>query len=85
MNELRFTVLAKWDEAAKIWYVAESNVPGLCAEAKTTAALEKLLRVMIPELVELNGMPDNADDNLDEHSVPWELVYKTEGRLALDC
>jgi hypothetical protein len=85
MSELRFTVLAKWDEDAKIWYVADSNVPGLCAEAKTTAALEKLLRVMIPELIEINGRPDKGNENHDEHSVPWELVYKTEGRLALDC
>ena len=49
-----FTVHAEWDHEAEVWFVADSDVPGLAAEATTTEALLEKLRVLVPELVELN-------------------------------
>jgi len=49
-----FTIRAEWDHEAQVWYVADSDVPGLAAEAGTTEALLDKLRVLVPELVELN-------------------------------
>jgi predicted RNase H-like HicB family nuclease len=52
-----YTVNCRWDDEAGVWYVAESDVPGLATEAETLEQLEQKLAVMIPELLELN-LPD---------------------------
>jgi len=49
-----FIVHAEWDQEAEVWFVADSDVPGLAAEAATTEALLDKLRVLVPELVEMN-------------------------------
>lgn len=55
-----------WDEEAKVWYVAESNIPGLAAEAATTEDMLSKLRTLIPELVALNRhlLADHDDAEL---------------------
>ena len=65
-----FTVTCRWDEAARVWYVDESDVPGLATEATTFEQLEQKLVVMIPELLELNlpdGPPEEIAFNLTAH------------------
>jgi predicted RNase H-like HicB family nuclease len=63
-----YTVSCEWDAEARVWYVAESDVPGLVTEAPTLEVLEAKLHQMIPELLELNG-------GLDPHqAVPFELI-----------
>ena len=52
-----FIINVHWDDAARVWYVEDSDVPGLVAEAPTVEALQTLLRVRVPELLELN-MPE---------------------------
>ncbi|MGO9684709.1 MAG: DUF1902 domain-containing protein [Beijerinckiaceae bacterium] len=42
---VEFTVTCEWDNEATVWYVSESNVPGLTAEAPTQESMEKLLDV----------------------------------------
>ena len=54
MAQAGFDVHAEWDEEARVWYVARSDVPGLSAEAATTEALLDKLRILVPELLELN-------------------------------
>ena len=56
MQEHVFYVKADWDGEASVWYVAQSDVPGLVAEADTIPELLSLLDTLIPELVELNGI-----------------------------
>lgn len=52
--------------------MAESeDVPGLVAEAESLNALAKKLRVLIPELLELNGV-------LEPGSGPVEFVVRYE-------
>lgn len=48
--DYRFDV--EWDHDAQVWWVAESDVPGLCTEAETLDSLTERLMVLIPELVE---------------------------------
>ena len=50
----RLEVRAEWDAEAGVWYVVESDVPGLAAEAETVEGLLDKLRSLVPELVELN-------------------------------
>ena len=43
-----------WDNQAKVWYVSETNFPGLAAEACTAPALLAKLEHLAPELFDLD-------------------------------
>jgi hypothetical protein len=73
---VQFKVTCNWDAEAGVWYVAESNVPGLAAEAPTVEAMVNLLEVRIPELIELN-MQD-----FDPEKACFELVTRQQRRFA---
>jgi predicted RNase H-like HicB family nuclease len=70
MPEKIYTVTCQWDAEAHVWYVAESDVPGLVTEAATVEEMESKLLRMIPELLELN-------EGLDPHrAIPFELIAR---------
>ncbi|MGH8225387.1 MAG: DUF1902 domain-containing protein [Gammaproteobacteria bacterium] len=80
MTKRLFTIRCDWDAEARVWYVAESEVPGLSLEAPTQQEMTAKLRRAVPELLELNGLL-RAD--LDE--VPVSLLYarrETMRRMA---
>ena len=83
MQELQFMVVAKWDTEAGVWYVAETDVPGLSTEASTIEQLNKKLRVMIPELLILNGVLKK--ENNDYPEVPYELIVKQSQMARAGC
>jgi hypothetical protein len=69
----KYYVKAEWDAEASVWYVAETNVPGLCTEAETADELFCKLDIMIPELLALN---------CDEHQhVPFDLTAHRSSNL----
>lgn len=79
---MTFTIECEWDAEAGVWYVSDSNVPGLVAEAPTQDAMKELLRERVPELVRLNmGQLLKGD----ECEVPMELLYKDHARIRLAC
>ena len=43
-----------WDEEAGVWYISDTDFPGLVAEAASERDLLKKIRVLIPELYALN-------------------------------
>ena len=43
-----------WDGDAHVWYVSETNFPGLVAEAPSERELIARIRALVPELYELN-------------------------------
>jgi len=59
MVNVSYTITCRWDDEAGVWYVEESDVPGLATEAPTLDEMERKLLTMIPELLELNE-PDYA-------------------------
>jgi hypothetical protein len=65
-----YTVACLWDDEARMWYVAETDVPGLATEAATLEEMEQKLLRMIPELVELN------DSHQPRRQVPFELIAR---------
>lgn len=74
MNRQEFKVEVRWDHEAEVWYVADSDVPGLVAEAEKIPEMVCKLRVLVPELLELNSDlvgPDSPD-------VPVNLVVRHE-------
>jgi predicted RNase H-like HicB family nuclease len=51
-----YEVLAQWDGEAGVWVAESDDVPGLVAEAESPNSLAQKLRILIPELLELNGV-----------------------------
>ncbi|MEX2650497.1 MAG: DUF1902 domain-containing protein [Alphaproteobacteria bacterium] len=63
-------VRATWDAEAKVWVAESDDVPGLATGAATIEELLAKLRIMIPELLELNA-DEGASAEVD---VPIELL-----------
>jgi predicted RNase H-like HicB family nuclease len=57
MEQIRIEVRARWDDEAKVWSASSDDVFGLVAEAATLDELVDVLDTLVPELVELNGLP----------------------------
>jgi predicted RNase H-like HicB family nuclease len=55
-------VTAFWDEEAKVWVAESDEVPGLATEALTLETLVEKLKIMIPELLDLNGVVYEGDE-----------------------
>ena len=49
-------MLANWDPEACVWVAESDDIPGLVAEAESPGSLARKLRILIPELLELNGV-----------------------------
>ena len=46
------SVRAEWDPEARVWYLAETSLPGLNAEAESVEELVDILPGMIQDLLE---------------------------------
>ena len=66
-----YNVQARWDSEGGVWVAESEDVPGLVAEAESPNVLAKKLRVLIPELLELNG-------KLGAGGEPVEFVLRYE-------
>jgi predicted RNase H-like HicB family nuclease len=66
-----YSIQARWDSEGGVWVAESEDVPGLVAEAESPNALAKKLRILIPELLELNG-------ELEPGSGPVEFVVRYE-------
>jgi predicted RNase H-like HicB family nuclease len=71
MPTKRYTVTCHWDEEAQVWFVADTDVPGLATEADTIEEMERKLLTMIPELLSLNNVGS-------AQSVPFELIARKQ-------
>lgn len=69
-----------WGEEACVWVATSEDVPGLVTEADTQEDLMKKLRVMVPELLELNGVHIGREIPIEVSSKRKELLH-----LALAC
>ena len=54
MAEPHYRVDVTYDDEANVWYVSDSDVPGLAAEAKTKDEMREVLESLIPDLIEWN-------------------------------
>jgi predicted RNase H-like HicB family nuclease len=54
--ELSYTVHCTWDGEAAVWVATSDDVPGLATGAETLDGLIDKLKVVIPELLEANGL-----------------------------
>lgn len=71
-----FIVRANWDAEAKVWVATSEDVPGLATEADTVEQLIEKLNLIVPELLELNGVVLNHPDE-----IPIELLTQKHIQL----
>jgi len=62
-------VHAEWDEVARVWVATSDDVPGLATEEDNLKGLIEKLKVMIPELLDVN-------ETKGEREVPFELLTR---------
>jgi len=67
-----FNVIATWDDDASVWVATNDDVPGLITEAVTTELMIEKLKILIPELLDANGEPD------DLREIPFTLRLSGE-------
>ena len=53
MDRTYFAEISR-DEEAGVWYVSDTNFPGLVAEAASQRGLQDKIRELVPELHQLN-------------------------------
>jgi predicted RNase H-like HicB family nuclease len=71
-----FIVRANWDAEAEVWVATSEDVPGLSTEADTVEHLIDKLTVIVPELLELNGVvPSHSGE------IPIELLTQKHIQL----
>jgi predicted RNase H-like HicB family nuclease len=66
----QYTVRCEWDPDARVWVATSHDVPGLATGAGTLDELIEKLKVVIPELLQANGLlqPDQLDD------IPFAII-----------
>ena len=62
-------VRAEWDEDARVWVATSDDVPGLATEEDSLERLIEKLKIMIPELLDANGIGR-------EYEVPFEILTR---------
>jgi predicted RNase H-like HicB family nuclease len=67
-------VRAAWDDEARVWYVEESDVPGLATE-DTLEELRRKIPIIIQDLLE--DRPDRPD------SIELDLIAYAHDRVNL--
>ncbi len=84
MKNRAYIIKASRDEEARVWVATSDDVPGLATEARDVDKLIKKLRVMIPELLEANGLLHRKRGStvLD---VPFEIRAHYHERLRLQA
>ncbi len=68
--QLAYSAAIRWDEEAGVWFVSETDFPGLVAEAETQDGLARKIRLLIPELYDANRHLIQA------HSPDQEIVIQ---------
>ena len=64
-----FFVRAEWDDRASVWVATSDDVPGLATEEASMEGLIAKLKIIIPELLEANGIEVDQE-------VPFEIMTR---------
>ena len=71
-----YRVNCTWDAEARVWCATSDDVPGLVAEADSLESLIEEVKLLAPELLELNcGLRGPADVSLVVTSQREEQVH----------
>jgi hypothetical protein len=67
------TISARWDDEAAVWLATSDDVPGLVVEAENWPSMIEEVRLVLPELLALEGQEAGA----------LSLTFKAEEHLDL--
>jgi hypothetical protein len=81
MTDRSYVVRATWDDEAKVWVAISDDVPGLVAEAPEIEILIKKLQVLVPELLEANGLLPKRDHHRVD--IPLKLFAAYQGQIRV--
>lgn len=56
MHPISIAVSVLWDEEAQVWVATTNDIQGLAVEAATLEQLEAKARVVLNDLIELDGI-----------------------------
>jgi predicted RNase H-like HicB family nuclease len=77
----RYTVHCEWDPEAQVWVATSDEVPGLATGADSLEELLEKLKVVIPELLEANGLVEPGQPG----EIPFAIIaerHETAPRAA---
>ncbi len=69
-----YQVEAFWDSDAEVWVATSDDVLGLVTEAENLEVLSEKIRVIIPELLTLNGVISPNEKT----NIKWELITRRQ-------
>ena len=78
MSRNLILVRALWDEEAQVWTAASDDVPGLVTECATLEGLRSKILVMIPELLDANGIGSNLAE------IPVHILAEQTAQAGID-
>lgn len=76
MEKVVLTIHLAHDEEADVWYVAESDIPGLFLEAPTPQELISRLKDAAPEMVQLNQAEILAKQHDKKRKTPPQVSLR---------
>jgi predicted RNase H-like HicB family nuclease len=74
--EQTYTVHCAWDAEAAVWVATSDDVPGLATGADTLDSLVEKLKVVIPELLEANGLLSTGGSG----DIPFAIIAERHER-----
>lgn len=58
-------IRAAWDDEAGVWYIEETDIPGLITESETLEGLRQRIRDVLPDLLfDVADKPDEIEIDL---------------------
>jgi len=70
-------VRAEWDEVACVWVVTSDDVPGLATEGDNLEGLIEKLKIMIPELLDVNEAKGEGEVSFELLTRRFEIAQRT--------
>lgn len=81
-TRMDFEVKIARDRDLGVWYVSESAIPGLNAEAATFDELVEIITDLVPDLVAANHL---ASDVPAGRGIPVRIEHLVHAKLASAC
>jgi predicted RNase H-like HicB family nuclease len=76
MNKRPYFIRAEWDEEVNVFVASSDDVPGLATEGETLEGLIEKLKIMIPELLEANGMDIGLETSFEVFTRRFEIAHR---------
>lgn len=85
MIEHTIRIRAEWDPEAGVYVATTDDMVGLVAESETLDGLATKLQSLVPEMLNLNGLPDLGIDPMPDRDAPFELVAQSKTLAPAHC